>query len=61
MIELIHGVGQRLVQLKEMLEAREGKAEYKENCEAIREEIARLEASTLASEGKPKKAGKPRK
>lgn len=49
MIEQIHGVGERLIQLREKLAAREGKAEYKENCEAIQAEIDRLEASTVAS------------
>lgn len=33
----------RLEALKAKLAAREGKSEYKKNCEAIREEIARLE------------------
>lgn len=33
----------RLEILKARLAAREGKSEYKENCEAIRREIARLE------------------
>lgn len=33
----------RLDALKQKLAAREGKSEYKKNCEAIREEIARLE------------------
>ncbi len=59
MIELIHGVGERLIDLREKLKAREGKAEYKENCEAIKVEIAHLEASTLASNGKPEMADKP--
>ena len=33
----------RLAALRKKLAARDGKAEYKKNCEAIREEIARLE------------------
>lgn len=48
MNELIHGVGERLIELREKLAAREGKEEYKENCVAIKAEITRLEASTAA-------------
>lgn len=33
----------RLASLKKKLAARDGKSEYKKNCEALREEIARLE------------------
>lgn len=33
----------RLVELRKKLAAREGKSEYKKNCEDIRDEIARLE------------------
>lgn len=33
----------RLIELRKKLKAREGKAEYKKNCEEIREEIKRLE------------------
>lgn len=33
----------RLAALRKKLAAREGKSEYAKNCEAIREEIARLE------------------
>lgn len=33
----------RLAQLRKKLAAREGDAEYGKNCEAIREEIGRLE------------------
>ncbi len=51
MIEHIQGVGERIVSLRAKLAAREGKAEYKENVEAIKAEIDRLEASTLASPG----------
>lgn len=43
MLEKIHGVPQRIAALKAKLRAREGKAEYKENCEALKREIARLE------------------
>lgn len=48
MLEKLHGVPQRIASLKAKLAAREGKSEYKENCAAIRTEIARLEAMTLA-------------
>lgn len=56
MLEKIHGIPQRIAGLRAKLDAREGKTEYKENCAAIRLEIARLEALTqkpvtLASEG----------
>lgn len=47
MNEKLHGVGARLHDLKMKLEAREGKVEYKENCKAIKAEIARLEEVTL--------------
>jgi hypothetical protein len=33
----------RLASLRAKLKAREGKKEYEKNCEALREEIARLE------------------
>ncbi len=46
MLEKIHGVPARIARLKAKLKARDGKAEYKENCAAIRAEIARLEAVT---------------
>lgn len=46
MLEQIHGVPARIATLKRKLKAREGKAEYKKNCEEIRVEIARLEAVT---------------
>lgn len=39
----------RLASLRTKLKAREGKAEYKENCEHLRAEIARLEE--LAAKG----------
>jgi NAD(P)H-hydrate repair Nnr-like enzyme with NAD(P)H-hydrate dehydratase domain len=48
MLERIHGIPARLEKLRAMLKAREGKAEFKENVPAIRDEIARLEAVTLA-------------
>lgn len=51
MLEKLHGVSQRIASLKAKLAAREGKSEYKENCAAIRVEIARLEAMTLAKAG----------
>lgn len=44
MLEKIHGVPQRIASLKAKLKAREGKAEYKENCEALKREITRLES-----------------
>ena len=34
---------ERLASLREKLAAREGRSEYKQNCEEIREEIAKLE------------------
>lgn len=46
MLETIHGIPARITELKAKLKAREGKSEYKKNCEAIRAEIARLEAVT---------------
>lgn len=49
MLEKLHGVPQRIAALKAKLAARDGKAEYKENCAAIRAEIARLEAVTITS------------
>lgn len=48
MLEKIQGVPARIANLKAKLAAREGKIEYHENCAAIRSEIARLEAMTLA-------------
>lgn len=42
-LEHIHGIPNRIADLKRKLKARSGKAEYKENCEHIRREIARLE------------------
>lgn len=47
MLEKIHGVPARIATLKRKLKAREGRAEYKENCAAIRAEIVRLEAVTV--------------
>lgn len=46
MLEKIHGVPQRIADLKRKLAARDGKAEFKENCVAIRAEIERLEKIT---------------
>ena len=42
----IHAVGERLLKLRAKLAAREGKAEYKDNVDALKAEIARIEAST---------------
>ena len=39
----------RLGALRRKLKAREGKKEYKENCEALKEEIARLEVAQQAA------------
>lgn len=50
MLEKIHGVPNRIAALKAKLKARSGKAEYKENCEHIKAEIARLEALTANRE-----------
>jgi len=47
MLEELHGVPKRIADLKRKLAAREGKKEFKENCAAIRAEIARLEALTI--------------
>lgn len=44
MLEHIHGIPNRIADLKRKLKARTGKAEYKENCEHIKAEIARLES-----------------
>lgn len=46
MLETIQGVPVRIASLKAKLAAREGKSEYKKNSDAIRAEIARLEAVT---------------
>ena len=46
MLEQIHGVPQRIADLKAKLEARIGKSEYKENAVALQIEIARLEQIT---------------
>lgn len=46
MLEKIHGVPQRIADLKRKLAARDGKSEYEENCKAIRAEIERLEGLT---------------
>lgn len=47
-LERIHGIPARIASLKAKLAARDGKKEYAENCVAIRAEIARLEAATIA-------------
>lgn len=44
MLEKLHGVPQRIADLKRKLAAREGKPEFRENVPAIKAEIARLEA-----------------
>jgi hypothetical protein len=46
-LETLNARGERLLKLHNMLAAREGRAEYKENCEAIRAEIKRLEGRDL--------------
>ena len=43
MLEHIQGIPARIASLKTKLKARDGKAEYKENCKALRAEIERLE------------------
>lgn len=50
MLEKIHGIPQRIASLQAKLKARDGKAEYKENCKALRKEIARLEALSMNRE-----------
>lgn len=61
MIDKIQATGTRLTELRAKLAAREGKAEYKKNCEEIKAEIARLETATakptVASKTKRVKAG----
>lgn len=47
MLEHIHGIPNRIADLKRKLKAREGKGEFNENVPAIKAEIARLEALTL--------------
>lgn len=49
MNEIMHATGTRLLKLREKLAAREGLSGYEKNCEAIREEIARLENVTARS------------
>lgn len=44
--------GPRLASLRKILKAREGKSEYKQNCEEIRAEIARLEGEASGPEFK---------
>lgn len=50
MLEHIQGIPNRIADLKRKLAAREGKKEYKENCEALRTEITRLENVTASAE-----------
>lgn len=45
-LENIHGIPQRIADLKRKLEARRGKPEFKENVPALEAEIARLEGLT---------------
>lgn len=49
MLDAIAAVPARITALKRKLAARQGKKEYAENCAMIRDEIARLEAVTLAA------------
>ncbi len=49
MLENLSNVPGRIAALKRKLAAREGKSEYVKNVEAIRAEITRLEAVSLAS------------
>lgn len=53
-IEHVIGLETRIADLKRKLAARSGRAEYVENCEALKVEITRLEAlqfnAALASE-----------
>lgn len=50
MLEHVQGIPARIASLKAKLKAREGKAEYKENCKALRAEIARLESVSMNRE-----------
>ncbi len=52
MLENLSNVPGRIAALKRKHTARFGKSGYEKNCEAIRAEIARLEAVTLASKDK---------
>jgi len=45
----IAAIGARLVKLREKLAARDGTPGFERNCTAIRQEIARLERSTIPS------------
>jgi hypothetical protein len=40
-------MSEHLASLKRKLAAREGRPEYKKNCEALKKEIARLEGKSL--------------
>lgn len=46
----IAAIGTRHVKLRQKLAARDGTPGYEKNCTAIRQEIARLERSTIPSE-----------
>jgi plasmid replication initiation protein len=43
MVEQYHATGVRLLALRQKLRAREGKPEYRKNCEDLRKQIAALE------------------
>lgn len=47
MNEQLHAVSLRITALRQKLAARDGKPGLEKNCEAIRSEIAKLEAITL--------------
>jgi len=50
MLEKIHGIPQRIADLKRKLAAREGKSEFKENVPALKAEIVRLEELSQKAE-----------
>lgn len=45
--EIFHATGTRILVLRKKLAARENTPGYEKNCQKIREEIARIEGSTL--------------
>lgn len=47
MLDELHSIPRRIAALKAKLAAREGRAEFKQNCVEIRAEIERLEAATI--------------
>lgn len=51
MNEQIHQNGVRLLALRQKLRAREGKPEYRKNCEDLRKQIAALENATAVQSG----------